>query len=62
MPENLLFSFAKLLEFYKTDMTNDDPEVTRFMKESTPGEILKNEKLWGEDLSFLVPEVKKNLK
>ena len=59
MPETLLFSFAKLIDFYMTDMTNDDPEVTAFMKSATLREILANEKLWGEDLSFLEAEVAK---
>ena len=59
MPETLIFSFAKLIDFYMTDMTNDDPEVTAFMKSATVGEILANEKLWGEDLSFLEAEVAK---
>lgn len=58
-PETLLFSFAKLIDFYKTDMTNDDPEVTRFMRESSVGEILANAALWGEDLSFLKEDVEK---
>jgi len=34
MPEALLFSFAKLIEFYKTDMTNDDAETEAFMKQA----------------------------
>lgn len=59
MPETLIFSFAKLIDFYKTDMTNDSPEVTEFMKKSTVKEILSNEKLWGSDLSFLTDEVAK---
>lgn len=53
MPRHLIFSFKKLIEFYKTDMVNDDPEVVEFMKNASIAEILKNEKLWGEDLSFL---------
>lgn len=57
MPKALIFSFAKLIDFYMTDMTNDDPEVTAFMKCATVGEILANQKLWGEDLSFLEEEV-----
>lgn len=57
MPDNLLLSFAKLIEFYKTDMPNDDEEVMRFMKNSDVGEILANKELWGEDLSFLKDEV-----
>lgn len=59
MPETLIFSFAKLIDFYMTDMTNDDPEVTAFMKSGTVAEILANEKLWGTDLSFLEKEVAK---
>lgn len=61
MPENLLFSFAKLLEFYKTDRTDDDPEVTAFMKTADVRTILANEKLWGEDLSFLTDEITKRV-
>ncbi len=59
MPETLLFSFAKLIEFYKTDMTNDAPEVVEFMKNNDTAAILANTSLWGEDLSALVPEVEK---
>ena len=61
MPETLLFAFAKLIEFYKTDMTNDAPEVVEFMKKSDAAAILANRDLWGEDLSFLIPEVEKYL-
>ena len=61
MPETLLFAFAKLIEFYKTDMTNDAPEVVEFMKSHTPAEILANESLWGQDLSFLAAEVEKSI-
>ena len=59
MPETLLFSFAKLIDFYRTDMTNDDPEIEAFMKKATVAEILAEENLWGEDLSFLEKEVAK---
>lgn len=59
MPEKLLFSFARLIEFYKTDMTNDDAEVTAFMKSATTEEILANSDLWGRNLSFLCDEVKR---
>lgn len=58
-PETLLFAFAKLIDFYKTDMTNDDKDVVEFMKTHTPCEILANADLWGEDLSYLAPEVEK---
>ena len=58
-PETLVFSFAKLLEFYRTDMTNDDEEITRFMKTASVSEILRNKDLWDEDLSYLEKEVMK---
>lgn len=59
MPENLLISFAKLIEFYKTDMPNDDKKVMKFMKKADVKEILANKALWDEDLSFLCDEVAK---
>lgn len=59
MPQTLIFSFAKLIDFYRTDMTNDDKEVCDFMKTSSVEEILANKNLWDEDLSFLCKEVKK---
>ncbi|MBE6695450.1 MAG: tagaturonate reductase [Ruminococcaceae bacterium] len=59
MPETLLFSFAKLIEFYKTDMVNDSPDVAEFMKNSTTKEILANTALWDQDLSFLYSEIVK---
>ncbi len=58
-PQHLLFSFAKLIEFYKTDIPNDDKEICEFMKNSDVKTILANEKLWGEDLSKLSDEVEK---
>lgn len=59
MPENLIFSFAKLIEFYRTDMANDDAEIMSFMKTASIKEILSNTKLWDEDLSYLLQEVTK---
>ncbi len=56
-PQYLLTSFAKLIEFYKTDMTNDDPKVCEFMKNATVPEILANTELWDEDLSFLADDI-----
>lgn len=57
-PKTLVFAFAKLLEFYKTDMTNDDAEVTAFMKSASVEEILANTSLWDADLSDLAEEIK----
>lgn len=59
MPETLIFSFAKLIEFYKKGTPNDDEEVMKFMKEKSLREILANKAFWDEDLSFLYDEVLK---
>ena len=61
LPKALTFSFAKLIEFYHTDMVNDDPKVVAFMKQASVEEILANTTLWGEDLSFMADEVKKSV-
>ena len=57
MPRHLLFSFAKLIEFYKKGEPNDAPDVMAYMKEASVAEILSNEELWGADLRALIPEV-----
>ena len=59
MPKNLIFSFAKLIEFYKFGTPNDDSKVMEFMKTATIPEILGNTDFWGEDLTYLADEVKK---
>ena len=59
MPETLIFAFAKLIEFYKTDMPQDAPEVIEFMKTHNTREILANADFWGQDLSFLTEEIEK---
>ncbi|MBQ9977507.1 MAG: tagaturonate reductase [Clostridia bacterium] len=61
MPDTLLTSFAKLIEFYKTDMTNDAPDITEFMKNSDVKTILSNKDLWDVDLSFLAEEVSRRM-
>ena len=61
MPKTLIFAFAKLIAFYKTDMPQDAPEVVAFMREHGVHEILANTELWGQDLSFLTEEIEKCL-
>ena len=56
-PRHLMFAFRMLLEFYKTDMVNDDPGIAAYMKEHSPSEILANAKLWDMDLSPLTKEI-----
>ena len=60
-PETLVFSFAKLIEFYKTGTPRDSESVTEFMKNATTLEILKNEDFWGCDLTFLEKDIEKCL-
>lgn len=59
MPENLIFSLAKLIEFYKYGTPTDDADVIAFMKEKSVAEILANKDFWDTDLSFLKDEVEK---
>ena len=61
MPETLVFAFAKLIEFYRVGETNDDADVTEFMKTATVEEILRNKALWDQDLIFLKDEVLKHV-
>lgn len=59
LPANLVFSLAKLIEYYKTCIPNDDEGVIAFIKKASIEEILKNTDLWGEDISFMLKEVEK---
>ena len=57
LPHNLMLSFAKLIELYRTNMTNDSPRVCELMRTLSIGEILESEELWGEDISYLSDEL-----
>ena len=59
LPETLTFAFAKLIDFYRTDMTNDAPEIVEFMKFASLSEILAKTEYWGEDLTFMYDGVAK---
>ena len=56
-PKTLVFSLAKLIEFYKVGEPNDAPEIIDFIKTHTVREILANTDFFGEDISFLTEEV-----
>ena len=58
-PETLVFSLAKLIEFYKNGTPNDAPEIVEFIKTHSVREILANTDFFGEDISFLTEEVEK---
>lgn len=61
MPKNLIKSFAKLIAFYRTDMTTDAADVTAFMKTASVREILANESLWDQNLEFLTEAIEAEL-
>lgn len=56
-PKQLLFSFAKLIEFYKKGTPNDSEEATIKLQNGTVKEILADVSLWGEDLTRFASEV-----
>ncbi len=59
LPPALTFSLAALIAFYKTPEANDNEDIMAFMKDASVSEILKKEQYWGQDLSFMLPEVEK---
>lgn len=59
-PSQLLFSFAKLIEFYKKGTPNDSEEATKKLQNSTVKEILADTSLWGQDLTRFANEVEAN--
>ncbi len=61
-PKTLIVAFAALIKFYRTDMPNDDTDVMNFMKTAPVSDILKNDRLWGMDLSCLIEYVDEEYK
>lgn len=58
-PNNLIFSLAKLIEFYKNGTPTDNKEIIDFIKTKSVAEILANKDFWDTDLSFLLEDVTK---
>lgn len=50
-PRRLLFSLAKLLEFYRTKEPRDDARAVELLRSASVREALAMRDLWGEDLS-----------
>lgn len=57
LPKRLIFSFARLIEFYKYGTPIDDPAVIAEMRSADIPTILANTEFWGEDLSYLTDAV-----
>ena len=56
-PSTLMFSFAKLIDFYKNGTPDDAEDVICKLKNGTVAEILADTALWGQDLSKYADEV-----
>lgn len=56
-PAQLLFSFGKLIDFYKNGTPKDALDMMEWMQKSTVVEILSEQAVWGMDLTDLREEV-----
>ena len=61
-PKTLLFSFKKLIEFYKKGTPNDSEEATKKLQNGTVKEILADVSLWGEDLTRFADAIANEVK
>lgn len=59
LPPCLTLSMAALICFYRTEESNDLPDIMEFMKRASVEEILKKETYWDYDLSFMKDEVER---
>ncbi len=53
LPKPLVFSFACLIDYYKTNEPQDNEKAVCFIKENSIADILSNTELWDEDLSCM---------
>ncbi len=61
IPKPLVFSLACLIEYYKTQVPQDNESVVTFIKDNDLMSILSNVQLWGQDLSNLYDIVNESL-
>ncbi len=54
-PKHLVFSLFCTIEFYRYFSPED--EYSKYFDDKTTEAILKDVRIWGEDLSFLLPEI-----
>lgn len=57
-PKPLILSLAALLEFYRTDEPQDDPAAVAALRSCRLCDCLKDERLWGTDISYLYEPVR----
>ncbi len=61
LPKPLVFSFACLIEYYRTNDIKDDRKAVTCIKENSTQAILSDTNLWGCDLSELSDFVEKSI-
>ena len=59
-PEGLCFSLAALIAFYKKGTPDDDPVLTERMKNGAFRDLLKDEELFGQDISVFADDAEKH--
>ena len=59
-PEGLCFSLAALIAFYKKGTPDDDPVLTERLKNGAFRELLKDEELFGQDISVFADDAEKH--
>ncbi len=62
LPKCLTLSLASLIYFYKNDCPQDAPDVIEAIKNDSIEDVLKNEALWGVNLSDMTEAVKEYYK
>ena len=61
LPKTLVFALGCLIEYYKTQIPDDNEKVVEFIKSNDIEAILANESLWGSDLTRLLPLVNESI-
>lgn len=61
LPKTLAFSLACLIEYYKANEPQDNEKTVCFIKENSIADILSNEELWGDDLSYMTELVTESI-
>lgn len=56
VPKPMILSLCSLIRYYRTNDAQDQPEHIAFIREKGLAEILKNDRMWGIDLSGFLPE------
>lgn len=61
LPKPLVFSLACLIEYYKTNDTNDDKSAVEYIRNNSVKDILSNIKIWNCDLSDMLDLIENSI-